>query len=75
MSRPAGEDQVSDHPAEEELRLPENAFRELAPGEAYRPVVPSSAALPEVTLRSVLQGLVWSVVFSAAATYLALKLG
>jgi putative OPT family oligopeptide transporter len=66
---------VSDRPADEELRLPENAFRELAPGEAYRPVVPSSAAPPEVTLRSVLQGLVWSVVFSAAATYLALKLG
>src|SRR5574342_1132289 len=55
--------------------LPENAFRELAPGEAYRPVVPASESPPEVTVRSVAQGLLWSVVFSAAATYIALKLG
>ena len=60
---------------DETTGLPENAFRELAPGEAYRPVVPSSEAPPEVTVRSVAQGLVWAVVFSAAATYLALKLG
>ncbi|HSN92213.1 MAG TPA: oligopeptide transporter, OPT family [Anaeromyxobacteraceae bacterium] len=55
--------------------LPENAFRELAPGEGYRPVVPASESPPEVTVRSVVQGLVWSVVFSAAATYIVLKLG
>jgi putative OPT family oligopeptide transporter len=55
--------------------LPENAFRELAPGEVYRPMVPAGESPREVTLRSVLQGLVWSVVFSAAATYIALKLG
>ena len=55
--------------------LPENAFRELAPGEAYRPVVPASESPPEVTVRSVAQGLLWSVVFSAAATYIVLKLG
>ena len=30
---------------------------------------------PEVTVRSVVQGVLWSIVFSAAATYLALKLG
>ncbi|MFO0582505.1 MAG: oligopeptide transporter, OPT family [Anaeromyxobacter sp.] len=55
--------------------LPENAFRELAPGETYQPAVPASAAPPEVTLRSIAQGVLWSVVFSAAATYIALKLG
>jgi putative OPT family oligopeptide transporter len=59
----------------EELRLPENAFRELAPGEVYHPVVAPDAVVPEVTLRSVLQGVLWSLVFSAAATYIALKLG
>jgi putative OPT family oligopeptide transporter len=59
----------------EDLRLPENAFRELAPGETYRPVVDPGAAVPEVTLRSVVQGVLWSVIFSAAATYIALKLG
>jgi putative OPT family oligopeptide transporter len=55
--------------------LPESAFRELRPGETWRPVVPASQAPPEVTLRSVAQGVGWSVVFSAAATYIALKLG
>ena len=59
----------------EDARLPENAFRPLEPGEAYRPVVPASAAVPEVSFRSVAQGALWSVVFSAAATYIALKLG
>jgi putative OPT family oligopeptide transporter len=38
-------------------------------------VVPAAAVVPEVTLRSVAQGAVWAIVFSAAATYIALKLG
>ena len=58
-----------------EVRLPDNAFRPLEPGETYQPVVAPDAAVPEVTVRSVVQGVVWSVVFSAAATYIALKLG
>lgn len=57
------------------LRLPENAFRELAAGEAYHPVVPAHEDPPEVTVRSVVSGFFWSVLFSAAATYIALKLG
>ena len=56
-------------------RLPDNAFRELGPGERYTPVVPAERVLPEVTLRSVAQGVLWSIVFSAAATYIVLKLG
>ncbi|HEX9186262.1 MAG TPA: OPT/YSL family transporter, partial [Vicinamibacteria bacterium] len=59
----------------EDVRLPENAFRPLAPGERYEPIVPASAGVPETTLRSVVQGALWTVVFSAAATYIALKLG
>lgn len=59
----------------DDARLPDNAFRELGPGETYQPVVPADASVPEVTLRSVVQGFVWSLVFSAAATYVALKLG
>ncbi|HZM17634.1 MAG TPA: oligopeptide transporter, OPT family [Candidatus Krumholzibacteria bacterium] len=59
----------------EDVRLPENAFRPLRPGELYEPVVPAAVHVREVTARSIVQGLVWSVVFSAAATYIALKLG
>lgn len=55
--------------------LPGNAFTELAPGETYVPVIPADQAPPEVTPRSVAQGFFWSLVFSAAATYIALKLG
>jgi putative OPT family oligopeptide transporter len=57
------------------MQLPENAFRPLKPGERYEPVVAPGELVPEVTLRSVVQGFFWSVVFSAAATYIALKLG
>ncbi|HWW94870.1 MAG TPA: OPT/YSL family transporter, partial [Vicinamibacteria bacterium] len=60
---------------DDDVSLPENAFRELGAGEVYRPLVGADRAVPEVTLRSVAQGLLWSVVFSAAATYIALKLG
>src|SRR5262245_33320282 len=59
----------------EDVRLPENAFRPLEPGETYSSVIPPNAAVPEVTGRSILQGFFWSIVFSAAATYIALKLG
>ncbi len=60
---------------QEDVRLPENAFRELKPGEVYQPVIPAGANTPEISLRSILQGFTWSIVFSAAATYIALKLG
>ena len=59
----------------EDVRLPDSAFRELAPGERYEPVVKAADFVPEVTARSIAQGFFWSVVFSAAATYIALKLG
>jgi putative OPT family oligopeptide transporter len=59
----------------EDVRLPENAFRPLVPGERYESVVPPGARVPETTLRSLVQGALWAVVFSAAATYIALKLG
>ena len=60
---------------DEDVRLPENAFRPLAEGERYEPVVPADSEVPEVTARSIAQGFLWSIVFSAAATYIALKLG
>ncbi len=37
--------------------------------------MPAAAAVPETTLRSLAQGALWAIVFSAAATYIALKLG
>lgn len=59
----------------ENVRLPDTAFRELKPGETYQPIIPAGMIVPEVTVRSVVQGFLWAIVFSAAATYIALKLG
>jgi len=57
------------------VKMPENAYRELQPGELYAPIVPASASIAEVTARSVAFGLAMVVVFSAAAAYISLKLG
>ncbi len=55
--------------------LPENAYRELQPGEKYEPLLDPGKSYPEVTAWSVIWGLVMAVVFSAAAAYLGLKIG
>ena len=56
-------------------RLPENAYRELKPGETYVPMVPPQVTVPEVTGRSIAFGILMNIIFSMAATYLALKVG
>ena len=55
--------------------LSQNAYKKLAPGEAYRPIVPASAQVPETTWRSVLWGLLLCVVFTVASAYSGLKVG
>ncbi|UCF68789.1 MAG: oligopeptide transporter, OPT family [Acidobacteriota bacterium] len=55
--------------------LPENAFRELREGESYAPVISDEQRVTEVSLRSILIGLVMTVIFSAAAAFIALKTG
>jgi len=56
-------------------RLPDNAYTVLGPGEAYRPVVPPPARVPEGTVRSVLWGLFLCIVFRLASAYSGLKVG
>lgn len=55
--------------------LADNAFRELDPGEEYRPVMHPAQNQVEVTPYSVGVGLILAVIFSAAAAYLGLKVG
>ena len=57
------------------VELPENAFRELGADEQYRPLMHPARQYREVTVYSVLMGLVLCVIFSAAAAYLGLKVG
>ncbi|HAK94739.1 MAG TPA: peptide transporter, partial [Planctomycetes bacterium] len=63
--------------SENEIRntLPENAYRELKPGEAYVPMVPAHVKAPELTLRSIAFGIAMNILWAAAATYIALKVG
>ena len=58
-----------------EIRLPENAYRELKPGETYTPVITQEKGVLEVTLRSILFGIIMAIIWGAAASYIALKLG
>ena len=55
--------------------LPDNAYRELAPGEEYKPMMPVNTNPKEVTPYSVTFGIIMAVIFSAAAAYLGLKVG
>lgn len=57
------------------VELPENAARPLKPGEKYEPILSPKKQYPEVTVYSVVMGLVMAVIFSAAAAYLGLKVG
>ncbi|HKL91876.1 MAG: oligopeptide transporter, OPT family [Bacteroidales bacterium] len=57
------------------IGLPENAYRELKPGETYEPILSSTSNPPEATPYSVTWGLLMAVLFSAAAAYLGLKVG
>ena len=55
--------------------LPENAYRELKPGEEYKPIMGANETPAEVTPYSVTLGILMAVLFSAAAAYLGLKVG
>ena len=57
------------------VSLPENAHRELKPGERYQPLLPAEKKFAEVTPYSVTVGVLMAILFSAAAAYLGLKVG
>ncbi len=59
----------------QKISLPENAQRELAPGEEYHPILGAEKTFKEVTVYSVALGILMVVLFSAAAAYLGLKVG
>ncbi|MBO7545521.1 MAG: oligopeptide transporter, OPT family [Paludibacteraceae bacterium] len=70
--------QQQDIPVQDELlkvELPENAGRPLKEGEKYEPILRADKNYPEVTVYSVVIGLIMAVIFSAAAAYLGLKVG
>lgn len=54
--------------------LPENAYRELKPGEKYVPIVPADKFEKQMTFRSLVIGIIMAVLFSGAAAFLGLKI-
>lgn len=63
------------HTANNHGGLPANAFKELAAGESYTPVMDPNKTYPEVTAWSVIWGIVMAILFSAATAYAGLKVG
>ena len=59
----------------QQTSLPENAYRELVPGEEYQPVMSPQSKPREVTPYSVSFGILMAIIFSAAAAYLGLRVG
>jgi uncharacterized oligopeptide transporter (OPT) family protein len=55
--------------------LPENAYQPLVPDQPYIPIVPADAKVPELTVRSIVWGVVFCVVFTVASAYSGLKVG
>jgi len=66
---------MSEHTSGAVKGLPENAYKELKPGEKYTPLMPANTTPQEITPYSVTMGLIMAVLFSAAAAYLGLKIG
>lgn len=64
-----------DEKEKEAVQLPDNAFRELKTGEQYEPVMSPANTYPEVNGWSVSWGIIMTMLFSAAAAYLGLKVG
>jgi putative OPT family oligopeptide transporter len=59
----------------ESKSLPANAYTPLQPGETYKSLVPPANQPPELTLRSILWGLIFCVIFTVASAYSGLKVG
>ena len=60
---------------ENEINLPENAYRELKEGEEYKPILMSNKQYPEINVWTVVWGLIMAVIFSAATAYSGLRFG
>ncbi len=55
--------------------LSESAYRPLEKGETYQPYVPASESMTEFTIRTMIAGALFGVLFGAANAYLGLRSG
>ncbi len=61
--------------SDEKRGLSRQAYEPLKEGETYQPYVPASQELPEFSVKAVVAGIVFGVLFGAANAYLGLKAG
>ena len=59
----------------EEIRLPDNAYRELKEGEEYKPILLGQKKYPELNAWTISWGIIMAIIFSAATAYSGLRFG
>lgn len=59
----------------EEVKLPENAYRELKDGEEYKPILMAEKKYPELNAWTIVWGIIMAIIFSAATAYAGLRFG
>lgn len=59
----------------EEIKLPDNAYRELKDGEQYRPILLGEKKYPELNAWTIIWGILMAIIFSAATAYAGLRFG
>jgi putative OPT family oligopeptide transporter len=70
------QESTEQEPSDPETKsLPENAYRQLQPGETYTPIIQAQMQAPELTARAILWGVFFCVVFTVASAYSTLKVG
>ena len=58
-----------------EIKMPENAYRELKEGEEYKPILLGDKKYPELNAWTIVWGIIMAIIFSAATAYAGLKFG
>ena len=59
----------------EDIKLPDNAYRELKEGEEYKPILLGEKKYPELNAWTIIWGIIMAVIFSAATAYSGLRFG
>ncbi|MBO4646008.1 MAG: oligopeptide transporter, OPT family [Bacteroidales bacterium] len=61
--------------AEQEVRIPDNAYTELKEGEEYKPILMAEKKYPELNAWTIVWGIIMAIIFSAATAYAGLRFG
>lgn len=59
----------------EDVKIPENAYRELKDGEEYKPILLGEKKYPELNAWTIVWGIIMAIIFSAATAYAGLRFG